>query len=1085
MSIVEGPKSNNAYPRVPAHKMVSSALALAGTIWLAAAGHWPWALLILGAGIFLALRPSGDASLPRFQQKLARLPQVLEAITLNPDRGEAVQQACMTAVALSDAQLGALYLYERDPEALVLHAHTGFTPEQQAAWAALPLVAMDAPSGVSNTSRSNDTLAAQAQSCGFNAYTFVPVRRGQTVIGLLALFFTKPTKTSPATLDLLRLLTAHLASYLDRHELSGLLEEYSFEMTQLNQLSRITASSMQLERVLGDVTAMLCDMINASQVSIGLLDRERQILRLYNMDGNYGVALAAAPELGELFGEAAGTRSFPALFDPQEPGYSDRFRQLLVQHGGVRLVVFPMRANDQLLGVMLIGSDRFTTYQDREWEFLELTANQIAAQLQNVMVHVDNQQALHRRLEQLSLIEDIGRQISGILDFDQIIDKMLDAALRATQGDAAVLTLVEADELWTVIQRDNSGATHKTYRSRRRQDSTVEQVMRTRKPVLVEDTRALQDFAPSTRIACQSSVAVPLLQDNVVIGVLTVESTMPRFFNDDQLSFLNSLAGHTVISIRNARLVEDHQYQIRTLRSLQALTLRLSSAVTTQAVAGAVLETAREMLGAQDVALFHFNADRAQLTLLATSGGKRAEAYITAADALPAAQGGDIQVIEKVSNKQVMTLVHMPIRYNGAVREVLSLAFPENRPVRPRDLNSITVLASQTAGHLENAMLHEHIRAGSDRMRAILNSTRDGILLIDRSGFLVDCNPSAERLLGIDKDEFLGKHFVLTLSRITGGEEVEGVGYSRAQLVALARQLRLEPERITSRQFARTVGTQTMYIEEIGSPVLNDRHEIVGRLLVLRDITEQKQLEVYRDEITHMAVHDLRGPLWAVISGITLAQEDLAVLPQLEMTKKTLGVAAQSASGLLKLVDSLMDIAKLETQQMPLQRMPVDLGELIAAAAGSLSGTLEEADIELQTDVAPNLPPLNIDPVIIQRVLVNLLDNAVRHTPAQGKILISARQNRHDVIVRVADSGPGIPAAERDRIFERFRQVKDNIPLRGPKGSGLGLTFCKLAVEAHAGHIWVETDGLLSGACFALSLPTVAVPTASTMLHER
>jgi two-component system sensor histidine kinase KdpD len=147
----------------------------------------------------------------------------------------------------------------------------------------------------------------------------------------------------------------------------------------------------------------------------------------------------------------------------------------------------------------------------------------------------------------------------------------------------------------------------------------------------------------------------------------------------------------------------------------------------------------------------------------------------------------------------------------------------------------------------------------------------------------------------------------------------------------------------------------------------------------------------------------------------------------------------------------------------------------------ALSGSLEEANIDLDVEVDPDLTPLNIDPVIIQRVLVNLLDNALRHTPTDGRILLTARRKGSDVIIRVADSGPGIPAGERDRIFERFRQVKDNIPVRGPKGSGLGLTFCKLAVEAHEGHIWVDTDGPLSGACIALSLPMAAVPTPATV----
>ena len=84
-------------------------------------------------------------------------------------------------------------------------------------------------------------------------------------------------------------------------------------------------------------------------------------------------------------------------------------------------------------------------------------------------------------------------------------------------------------------------------------------------------------------------------------------------------------------------------------------------------------------------------------------------------------------------------------------------------------------------------------------------------------------------------------------------------------------------------------------------------------------------------------------------------------------------------------------------------------------------------------------------------------------------------------MLTVADSGPGIPPGERDRIFERFRQVKDTIPLRGSKGSGLGLTFCKLAIEAHEGHIWVEANGPLPGACFVVSLPIVMVQTPTSI----
>lgn len=1078
MSREPGSKNTGVRSLLSPQKLLGSGLTLVGVIWFVGAGQWVGVVIVLALGLLLLLRPNPPPPTSALDQKLAFLTRELQSIILNPDRQAAIRHACVAATTIGDAQAAVVYLYQRQKGTLDLECELGLPADRTQQWASVPYAAYSEPVVVRSANSSDDMLAPLASEAGFLTYLALPIRHEQLDIGLLVLFYTETTDLPMATVDLLRLLTAQFSAYLDNQQLFSVLEEYAFEMTQLTHLSRITTSSMQMERVLGDVSAMLCDMIDARQVTIGLLDAERLTLRLYQSSGARELSLDALPEIK---GMISGGQPFPALLKPGAGAISSALAPYVDQSDGVRIGVFPMRANDQLLGIMLVSSSRIQTYEDREWEFVELATNQIAAQVQNVLVYLETRTALHRRLEQLSLIEDVARQISGTLDFDLIIDHMLEAALQATQGDSAALTLAEADDLWTVIQRESGGESHRTYRSRRRQDSAVEQVIRSRKPLLVNDTRAISEYVPSSRTPSLSLVAVPLIDENTVIGVLNVESATPRFFNTDQLSFLNSLAGHTVISIRNARLLEEHQYQISTLRSLQALTLRLSSAVTTQAVVEAVVETARDMLGAQEAALFRYDDERSQLLPLMIPGGRRADVAIATSEALLAAQSGDIQVAEKVTSKQSGTFVHMPIKYDGAVREVLSLAFAEDRPVRQRDLNSIVVLASQTAGHLENAMLHEHIRAGSDRMRAILNSTRDGILLIDRNGFLVECNPSAERLLGIDKDEFLGKHFVLTLSRIMGGDEIQSAGYSRKQLVSLARQLRLEPERITSRQFSRTVGTQQMYIEEIGSPVLNHRNEIVGRLLVLRDITEQKQLEVYRDEITHMAVHDLRGPLWAVISGITLAQEDMSLLPETELTRKTLGIAAQSASGLLKLVDSLMDISKLESRQMPLAREPVIVDELIASALAALSGTVDEADIEFEVDIDEGLAPLNIDAAIIQRVLVNLVDNAIRHTPAGGKIQVLARHSENDVVFYIADSGPGIPAGERDRIFERFRQVKTNIPLRGPKGSGLGLTFCKLAIEAHGGHIWVEDNSPLGGACFGITLPTVAVPAPTTI----
>jgi PAS domain S-box-containing protein len=352
-----------------------------------------------------------------------------------------------------------------------------------------------------------------------------------------------------------------------------------------------------------------------------------------------------------------------------------------------------------------------------------------------------------------------------------------------------------------------------------------------------------------------------------------------------------------------------------------------------------------------------------------------------------------------------------------------------------------------------------------------LNSTRDGIVLLDKSGRLVETNPSARRLLGIDLDEHIGETLVDVLLQYASSDEFENAGYNREEVTALARQLRLEPERITRRQFARTLPKSSLYIEEIGSPVVDSEGQINGRLLVLRDVTEQKLLADYRDEITHMAVHDLRGPLASIISSLTFTLDEPGISDDQGTVRKTLSLSLDSANNLMRLVESMLDIARLEKRQMPVRLNPVSMGELVGEAIETLSSSIQTAGVTVEVKVGNELPPLSADRDMLRRVLVNLVDNALRFTPSGGKILVEAIECPDHMLVHVADSGPGIPEEERERIFERFRQVKSTIPLRGSKGVGLGLTFSKLAVEAHGGRIWVETQSPLPGACFAISLP--------------
>jgi PAS domain S-box-containing protein len=443
---------------------------------------------------------------------------------------------------------------------------------------------------------------------------------------------------------------------------------------------------------------------------------------------------------------------------------------------------------------------------------------------------------------------------------------------------------------------------------------------------------------------------------------------------------------------------------------------------------------------------------------------------------------GETQAIEDINRTRgyqlpqtlnYPSMICIPIKQNNRVQQVLCVVFDEPQKFESRDLNTLSLLASQAAGHLENASLHKQIGASNNRMRAILDSTRDGVILLDQDARIAEVNASAQRLLGINLSEHIGERFVDVLLYHTEFDGQRYAGYTRDELNDLAKSPWLYPEKYTRRQFEhRTAQGEVIHIEEIGSMVYDEQNHVTGRLLVLRDITEQKLLDAYREEITKMMIHDLRAPLASIIGSIDAARQSVTPDDNSRLPR-TLGMARDSADKMMDLVNSILDIARLENRQSAVQLVPTPVRHPIESAYRALSSSIQKAGLNIEFLIPENLPEVMIDQDKIRRVFINLLDNAVRYTPFGGSIQISVTPELEEgrLLVRVADSGSGIPEKARERIFGKYEQVKENQPLRGSKGTGLGLAFCKLVIEAHGQRIWVEANGPLPGACFAFTLP--------------
>ncbi len=231
-----------------------------------------------------------------------------------------------------------------------------------------------------------------------------------------------------------------------------------------------------------------------------------------------------------------------------------------------------------------------------------------------------------------------------------------------------------------------------------------------------------------------------------------------------------------------------------------------------------------------------------------------------------------------------------------------------------------------------------------------------------------------------------------------------------------------------------------------------------------------QQLEKGRDDLTHMIVHDLRTPLNAMMMGI----QELKFLGEMnEGQQEMIEIARRGGQTLVGIINDLLDVSQMESGALRLERREVTASELIDDAMKQVTPLAAAKSVTLAVTLEPDLPVLIADEAKVLRTLVNLLSNAIKFTPRGGSVAVAARQDQDGISLQfsVSDTGEGIPSEAFAHIFEKFGQVESRHGGRG-MSTGLGLTFCKLAVEAHGGHIGVEsTPGQGSTFCFTLPLP--------------
>jgi len=676
----------------------------------------------------------------------------------------------------------------------------------------------------------------------------------------------------------------------------------------------------------------------------------------------------------------------------------------------------------------------------------------------------------------LELLYHVSREVATALDLRTVLQRVLFEATQNIGGQRGSI----------VVMDDNGKPVDSTivYGRRFHQDTTqqlrdtVERglagwVVRNRKPALIPDTSqddrwlrrpddALEQTGP------KSALCVPLLAREKLVGVLTLVHPEANAFGKEHLELMQAIADQAGIAVLNARLYTESQRQARVMTALAEGAAVINTTLRLDEVLRRILNQCMQALQVETVALALIDPANGDLAFRAATGynaGNILDRRVPTGKGLigqvvyegrgvvipDVKRDSRFKIEDRFGGIETRAIAVSPIKAQGIVIGVLEAINPIADTFDPDALLVMNGIGSMAGTNIQNAQLFEKLEAAHQRYRELFESSIDPMLITDWEGNILEANRMASSV-SMYLDEELRNMTV---------DQVHEVDFSKTgeNFDRIRDYYPCSYQALLHKKDGHTVFTQVSV-----RPVNFEDADVLQ--WNFHDISERKALDDLRNDLTSMIFHDLRSPLSNIISSLDILS-GLVNAKENETIESILGIAVNSTTRIERLVNSLLDINRLESGQKIVNQDVVSLYEMANEAVMEVQAIAESRRQEISCLIPSDLPPIWVDEDMILRVLLNLLENATKFTPSGGKIVANASQEDGWVIVSIEDNGPGIPVLERERIFDKFTRLRGS---HRPGGLGIGLAFCKIAVEGHGGDIWVESQNNV-GTTFYFTLP--------------
>jgi len=677
----------------------------------------------------------------------------------------------------------------------------------------------------------------------------------------------------------------------------------------------------------------------------------------------------------------------------------------------------------------------------------------------------------------LELLYHISRELTAALDLRTVLQRVLLLSMQYVNAISGSIIVLDdkGQPVESAIIIGNQVHDQTTHQLR----VTLEHglagwVARQGQAVLIPDTslderwlRRPDDAEDKT--GPKSAVSAPLVWRDQLVGVMTLVHPSPGFFTFDHVALIQAIADQASIAVLNARLYAESQRQTIVMTAVAESAEVITASLNLGDVLNRILEQISHVLRVEAVSLALIDPEENKLKFQASTSE---ENYSIVGLSLEIGQGiagwvaqhgqGVIVAEAKMDSRfypdidqktgfNTQAIACAPIRSEGTVIGVLEAINPLDGSFDPGSLRVLTGIGSLAGIAIQHAQLFEQLQAAHRRYLELFEDSIDPIIITNWEGVILEANRQAELTTGYNK-ESLTQLLIKKLHDI----DYQSIGKGFKNLSS-GKTISYESTLITQDDCKIPV---QVYVREV--EIEKESH----LQWILRDITERKELDSLREDLISMIYHDLRSPLANVVSSLDV----LASMLPLDSDPgfiSLLNIAVRSTERIQRLTDSLLDMNRLEAGQPIGNRQQISPTALANEAVESILPIAQNKNQEVILKIPHDLPLISVDADMIKRVITNLLENAIKFSPSEGKIFVGAQVEGDSVQIWVQDDGPGIPKDRRDNIFKKFTRLQSS---GGPKGFGLGLAFCRLAIEGHDGKIWID-DQQRTGTRFIFSLP--------------